>query len=98
MAQPRGLYSFKGKTVAWQYDHEDTPSHLILQDLTPPQEFYIKNGWSVKIEQVFTLGITQFVQDIRDSVLRHGGYLDRIDTDPDILGKFRKAIEETYTP
>ena len=52
LAQPRGLYSFKGKTVAWQYDHENTSSHLILQDLMPPQEFYIKNGWSVKSKQL----------------------------------------------
>lgn len=98
LAQPRPLYSYKNKTVVWQYVHENTPNHLILEDLSSPTKFLIKSDWPVNIDQVFTLGITQFVQDIRDSVLRHGGYLDRLETDTTILDNFRKAIEETFTP
>jgi hypothetical protein len=96
LAQPRTFYSYNNKIVVWQYDHQNTPNHLILQDLPSPETVLIKSGWPITIEQVFTLGITQFMQDIKDSVLRHGGYLDKLETDPNILMKFRKAIEETY--
>jgi hypothetical protein len=37
--------------------------------------------------------------DIRDSVLRHGGYLDQLETNTNmVLDNFEKAIEETYEP
>jgi hypothetical protein len=98
LAQPKAVLSYKGKTICWQYEHDNTPLHLILQDLTPPQDYIIKTGWLVKIDQVFTLGISQFVQDIRDSVLRHGGYLDRLENVFILLINFRKAIEEAFSP
>jgi hypothetical protein len=62
-------------------------------------KMWIKSDWSVEIHQVFTLGITQLMEDIRDSVLRHGGYLDQLDINYDnLLDKFEKIIMELYTP
>jgi hypothetical protein len=96
LAQPRNVFSHNGKAVTWQYVHENTSDHLILKD--SPLSIHIKSDWQVNVDQVFTLGITQFMQDIIDSVIRHGGYLDKLETDPNILGNFRNAIEQTYTP
>jgi hypothetical protein len=42
------------------------------------------------------LGITQFMEDIQDSVYRHGGYLDLLETTPDLQYKFEKAIVEMF--
>lgn len=62
-------------------------------------KMWIKSNWSVELHQVFTLGIAQLMEDIRDSVLRHGGYLDQLDINYDnLLDKFEKAIMEVYTP
>jgi hypothetical protein len=97
IAQPRPVYRYNNKIVAWQYVHENTPKHLILEDVISTQILYIKSDWHVTIDQIFTLGITQFMQGIRDSVIRHGGYLDRLETDVSLLNNFKKAIEETYT-
>ena len=85
--------------MTWRYIHENTPDHLILRDLPTDSKIWIKSDWSVEIHQVFTLGITRLMEDIKDSVLRHGGYLDQLDINYDnLLDKFEKAIMEVYTP
>jgi hypothetical protein len=39
------------------------------------------------------------MEDIKDSVLKHRGYLDQLDINYDnLLDKFEKAIMEAYTP
>lgn len=97
LAQPQPIFLFKGKAVTWQYVHENAPIHLILQDLPGGSKIWIKSDWAVDVHQVFTIGITQLMEDIRDSVLRHGGYLDRLDINYDnFLDKFKIAIEEAY--
>jgi len=99
IAQPQPIFSHNSKTVTWRYVHENTPDHLILKDLPTDSKIWIKSDWSVEIDQVFTLGITQLMEDIRDSVLRHGGYLDQLDINYDnLLDKFQKAVIEVYTP
>lgn len=98
LAQPQPIFLFKGKVVTWQYVHENTPNHLILQDLPGGSKIWIKSDWAVDVHQVFTIGITQLMEDIRDSVLRHGGYLDQLDINYDsFLDKFKIAIEGAYT-
>ena len=37
------------------------------------------------------------MEDIVDSVIRHGGYLDKLETDSTLLNNFKNAIEEVYT-
>jgi hypothetical protein len=36
------------------------------------------------------------MEDIQDSVYRHGGYLDLLETTPDLQYKFEKAIVEMF--
>jgi hypothetical protein len=55
-------------TVTGRYDHENTPDHLILKDSPKDSKKWVKSDWSVDLEQVFTIGITQLIEDIRDSV------------------------------
>jgi hypothetical protein len=99
LAQPRPVFSYNKKTVAWRYVHENTPDHLILKDLPKDSKKWVKSDWSVDLDQVFTIGITQLVEDIRDSVLRHGGYLDQLDRNKNkLLNKFEHAMDEVYTP
>lgn len=99
LAQPRPTFSYKNKVVTWEYVHEHTSKHLLIEDLSSITKYYIKTDWSIDIDQKFTIGITQMMLDIRDSVLRHGGYLDQLETNTNrVLDKFEKAIEEAYEP
>jgi hypothetical protein len=83
----------------WESVHERTSKHLLIEDLPSNTKHYIKTDWSIDIDQKFTIGITQMMLDIRDSVLRHGGYLDQLETNTNmVLDNFEKAIEETYEP
>jgi hypothetical protein len=36
------------------------------------------------------------MEDIRDSVYRHGGYLDLLESTLDLQSKFDKAVEEMF--
>jgi hypothetical protein len=99
LAQPRPTFSYKNKVVTWEYVHEHTSRHLLIQDLPSDTKYYIKTDWSIGIDQKFTIGIMQMMLDIRDSILRHGGYLDQLETNTNtVLDNFEKAIEETYEP
>jgi hypothetical protein len=72
---------------------------LILKDLPKDSKKWVKSDWSVDLDQVFTIGIKQLVEDIRDSVLSHGGYLDQLDRNKNkLLNKFEHAMDEAYTP
>jgi len=96
LAQPGPISSYKDKTVAWQYVHEYTLDHLTLQDYQ--KDIVIRPGLVVHVDQVFTLGITQFMQDIRCSVFKPGGYLQKLKTVSDILQRCKNAVREIFTP
>jgi hypothetical protein len=56
----------------------------------------IKPGWEIEVNQVFTIGIWQLVEDIEASVYRHGGYLDLFENSEDLQNKFAEFIEGIY--
>ncbi|HZA70114.1 MAG TPA: hypothetical protein VE548_10480, partial [Nitrososphaeraceae archaeon] len=96
LAELGPLSRYKGKTIGWQYDHEYTLDHLTLLNLQG--ETVTKLGPTEHVDQVFTLGITQFMQDIRCSVFKPGGYLDKLKTDADTFRLCKDAIREIDTP
>ena len=99
LAQPKTVFSHNNKTVSWQYVHENTPDHLIIKDSPNDKKIWVKSNWAVDVDQVFTIGITQLMEDIKESVLRHGGYLDQLDLNYNhLLDKFEQAMYEKYTP
>lgn len=103
LAEPGPLSTYKCKTVGWQYDHEyilDDHEYILdhLTLLNLQGQTITKLGLVEHVDQVFTLGITQFMQDIRCSVFKPGGYLDELKTDPDTFRLCKDAIREIDTP
>jgi len=99
LAQPKPVFLYNSKIVTWQYVHEHSSKHLLIENLPSDTKAYIKSDWPINIDQLFTIGIIQMMLDIRDSVLRHGGYLDQLETNTgNILDNFEKAKEETHRP
>jgi hypothetical protein len=97
LAQPKPCISYKNKVVAWHYSHDYTTKHLLLEDTSPDTKIQIKSGWSITIDQIFTIGIIQLKDDIQDSIYRHGGYLDLFESNINNLQcMFERAIEEIY--
>lgn len=99
LSQPNPIYfdNTTNKNIAWHYSHEHRSDHLYLHDAPKDSKIWVKSDWSVEYHQVFTIGIRQLMEDIVDSVIRHGGYLDKLETDSPLLTNFRNAIEEVYT-
>jgi len=56
----------------------------------------IKSDWEIEINQIFTIGIWQLVEDIESSVYKHGGYLDLLENNEDLQNKFAGFIEGIY--
>jgi len=96
LAQPRPSVNKNNKIISWKYEHSNTQKHLLLEDAPKDTSIKIKSDWQVPVDQTFSLGIMQFMEDIRDSVYRHGGYLDVLENDPNLQGKFEKALEEIF--
>ncbi|MGC1132370.1 MAG: hypothetical protein WA941_06080 [Nitrososphaeraceae archaeon] len=98
LAQPNPIYidDKTQKRITWEYSHEHRNDHLYLHDAPKDSKTWIKPDWVEEYHQVFTIGIRQLMEDIIDSVIRHGGYLDKLETDTFILDNFRTAIEEAY--
>jgi len=79
-----------------EYEHDSRSTHLIIKDAPKDAKKIVTNGWEVSIDQVFTIGIIQLVQDINDSVYGHGGYFDKFETDKTLRDNFRSAVEAFY--
>jgi len=99
LAQPRPIAVYpkdSGRVVAWQYVHSDEQKHLLLENLPSKVKVPIKSDWEIEIDQIFTIGIWQLVEDIEASVYNHGGYLDLLENKEDLQNKFVDFIEGIY--
>ena len=81
-------------TKQYSVPHHYIQKHLLLENA--PMDTQIKSGWEIVVDQVFSLGIEQFMEGIRDSVYRHGGHLDLFETTPQLQNNFEKAVEQIF--
>ena len=98
VSQPGPLTSYNDKTIMWMYFHESTPLHLKLLDFNIPEVRQIIPGLTERIDQIFILSISQFKQDIINSVFKPGGYLEKLETNPDIQSNCWRAIKDMHKP
>jgi hypothetical protein len=98
LAQPRPVILHKNSIMAWTYHHDNKNKHLLLEKAPPDTRIQVKTGWEINVDQIFNLGILQLKDDVFDSVVKHGGYLDNFETDTHLQNMFGKAIEEIYQP
>jgi hypothetical protein len=70
--------------------------HLLLEELPPKTKIQIIPGWKIEVNQRFTIGIWQLVEDISNSVYRHGGFLDKLEHRQDLQTKFSNFTEGIY--
>lgn len=100
LAQPKAVVQSKGgKNVSWRYYHDNRGKHLLLEDAEPGAKLVIKTGWEIKIDHVFNIGILQLVEDLEESIYRHGGYLDQVESDAtkSMLKKMENALVAIYS-
>lgn len=98
LAQPKVALNRNGKVVAWQYEHDNSGKHLLLETAPKDSKVKVKSGWEIDVDHIFTISIKHLVEDIEYSVYGHGGYFDKFETDSDLREHFKKAIEEIYSP
>lgn len=59
-----------GDKVQWA-DGTSKENYTLWRQGASDSKIWMKSNWSVELHQVLTLWITQLMEDIRDSVLRH---------------------------
>jgi hypothetical protein len=68
LAQPNPSILHNGKIVSWRYEHYHTPNHLLLEDAPKDTKIRIKSDWVIAVDQIFSIGFEQFMEDIRDFI------------------------------
>ena len=98
LAQPKFVYhdSVKSRAITWRYYHDNQEEHLKIEKLPPNSKITITSSWEIPVGYEFRVGIIQFMNDIKNSVERPGGYLHSLETIPDLQDRFKKAIEQIY--
>jgi hypothetical protein len=98
LAQPKAvILDSDGNFVSWQYFHENSERHLLLEKAAEGLKVQIKSDWEIAINKVFNIGILQLVDAIKDSVERPNGYLDKLENIDHIQNNFSKALGEIYS-
>ncbi|MDQ6863091.1 MAG: hypothetical protein M3044_04640, partial [Thermoproteota archaeon] len=69
---------------------------LKIDKLPPNSKVTITSSWEIPVGYEFRVGIIQFMNDIKNSVERPGGYLHSLEITPDLQDRFKKAIEQIY--
>jgi hypothetical protein len=98
LAQPKAIIlDSDGNLVSWQYFHDNSEKHLLLEKAVPGLKVLIKSDWEITINKIFNIGILQLVEDIKDSLEKHNGYLDKLENIDIIQNNFKKALGEIYS-
>jgi len=87
LAQPKPSIKYDGHIITWEYSHNDTQMHRKRIPSSSPV-----------IPEKFCISIMTFMEEIRDSVVRPGGYLDRLKGDNLLQNKFQTAILQIHNP
>ncbi|MGH9975259.1 MAG: hypothetical protein ACRD8Z_05410, partial [Nitrososphaeraceae archaeon] len=98
LAQPRAIIlDGDGSRVSWQYFHDNSEKHLLVEKTEPVLKIQIKSDWEITINKIFNVGILQLIHDIKDSVEKHNGYLDKLENSDLVRDNFEKALAEIYS-
>jgi hypothetical protein len=98
LAQPKAVFRHNGKVVTWRYWHDDAGKHRQLTNFSSPVVEAVTSGLSLTIEQEFSIGITQLVREVVESVRLAGGYLDKLKGNATLQAHFATAISQIYSP
>jgi hypothetical protein len=95
LAEPKFVYrDTKKRNITWKYYHDDAENHLKIEEVN--LTINITSTYSIHATHRFNIGIMQLMDNIKDSVERSTGYLDTLETTPNLQNNFSNAIEQIY--
>jgi hypothetical protein len=102
LAGPKTVFEYEDTSsrkhnVVWNYTHNTPGKHLQIDGAVGVAT--IDNGlWNLNFDQSFWLDITSFTNDIVNSVLGPGGYLEQLKTNPTMQARYAAALNDLYDP
>ena len=96
LAQPKPVIKYNGEYITWHEWHDNPEKHLKKDKLPEKTEIAVTAVLSVKCEYELHVSIMEFVRDIKDSIEKPSGYLNSLETSPDLQDKFEQAISQIY--
>jgi hypothetical protein len=99
LAQPKFVYQDRSKHrhITWAYFHDDREKHLRIEKLPPNSKIVVTSYWDIPVDHVFMIGILQLMNDIKNSTEGPRGYLQSLETTPDLQVRFKKAIKHIFS-
>lgn len=86
-----------GHRVTWTYSHNVPDRHLALESVVGVAN--IDGGlWILPYDQSFWLDISTFADEIVDSALGQGGYLENLKIDVPLQVSYAAALNDLYDP
>lgn len=106
LSMPSTIFKYNKQLVTWKFDDPDPKNHLRLTGKSgtidvPETKVKVEKICTLQFHDTFVVNIEVFCEDIIQSVLGSGRYLDKIkneNNDPNniALDDFRKTIESIY--
>ena len=95
LSQPKGAISDNKQIIAWKHDERDTSRHLTIER-TP---CYVDiPGGKICCNAQFIISIVTLKNDIKNSVVRPGGYMEDLRNNTALRSKFVIAINQIFDP
>ena len=99
LAQPKPAVKDKGRIIAWRYYERAKKTHLDIVKLKKIKKIRIRTPYNIYCNYLLKISIPQLRDDIIDSVKnKSNGFLAALSADRKLQQRFRKAINEIYSP
>ena len=100
LAMPKTVFEYTDNAsakhqVKWNYTHNTPEKHLLLEGVIGQAK--LDGGlWMLPFDQVFWLDIRSFTNEIINSAIGAGGYLERLPGDTVLQEKYAVALNGLY--
>jgi hypothetical protein len=98
LAMPLAVIEYDSKNIGWKYYHQNRAEHLSLKKFPATKTLQVTPLLSIDYDYEFVLGIKDFQEDIVNSVVNRGGYLDLVRSTNALQNSFETAATQMYDP
>lgn len=97
LSQPKGAILYNKKIIAWKRDEDLKSRHLTID--SAPGDVDIPGGSrKINCDAQYIVSILKLKDDIKNSVVRRGGYMEDLRNNTALRSKFVTAINQIFDP
>lgn len=98
LAMPQAIIAYNSKMVGWKYYHQNRKEHLKLNRFPSTKVLEVTPSLKLSYDYEFVLGIKDFQEDIVNSVVGKGGYVNAVKSESVLQRRFETAVTQMFNP